>query len=381
MPAKLPALRFSVYYAAIFLALGVYLPFWPLWLSGRGLSAEQVGLVLGVASWARIVGSPLIGRAADASGRANLVTGLAALASLGLFLVLIEREGFWPILLVHLAFTLAFSPLIPLGESQALTASRGGQLDYGRTRIWGSLAFILGSLAGGEIIAGAGAERANLLIAAALAAAALAAVALPKAPPSPHEPGPAGGLGALLGNRRFLLLLAAASLLQASHAGYYGFSAVHWSAAGISEPLIGWLWAEGVIAEVGLFLIGSRLLARLGPKGLLILAGLAGILRWSLMAVSAEPWLLAGTQLLHALTFAAAHLGAIHLILELAPRRLAATAQSLFAALSGGLVLGSALWLSGRLYADIGAQVFLAMAALSLLGLLLALALPRQRSL
>lgn len=369
MTLRAPAFRFSAYYAAVFLALGVYLPFWPLWLSGRGLSAEQVGLVLGVASWARVVGMPLVGRLADRSGWAKATTALAALASLGLFLLLIERQGFWPILLLHLAFMLAFTPLVPLGESQAMTAVRTGRLDYGRMRIWGSLTFVLGSLAGGALIDRSGPDAANLLIAGALAATMLAALALPAEPPPAAESGRVTDLKTLLADRRFLLLVAGASLLQASHAGYYGFSAVHWAAAGIGETLIGWLWAEGVIAEVALFLAGARLLARLGAPGLLLVAGLAGILRWGVMALSADPLVLAGTQLLHALTFGAAHLGTMHLIAEIAPRRLAATAQTLFAAISGGLVMGSALWLSGALYAEQGALLFLAMAGLSLAGL------------
>ena len=376
IPAS-PALRFSAYYGAVFLALGVYLPFWPLWLSSRGLDASDVGLVLASASWIRIFGGPLVGRLADRSGRAGLVIALAALASLLLFLILIERQGFWPILLVHLGFTLAFTPLIPLGESQAMTAARSGTVDYGRMRIWGSLTFILGSLAGGEIVASWGVDRANFLIAAALAASVFAALLLPAEPPAEPEPAKAANFRALLRERRFLLLIAGASLLQASHAGYYGFSSVYWSSEGLSEALIGWLWAIGVIAEVGLFLIGTRLLARVGASGLLMIGALAGLLRWTAMALTADPWALAAIQTLHALTFGASHLGVIYLIAEFAPRRLAATAQSLFAALSGGLVLGGALWLSGALYADIGELVFLAMSGLSLAGLLLIACLRR----
>jgi PPP family 3-phenylpropionic acid transporter len=89
---------------------------------------------------------------------------------------------------------------------------------------------------------------------------------------------------------------------------------------------------------------------------------------------------LIAVQILHALTFGAAHLGAVHFIARHAPQGLAATAQGLYAALSGGLAMGLAILLAGRLYESFAAQAFLAMAVLSAAGLALALALGRMRA-
>jgi PPP family 3-phenylpropionic acid transporter len=103
------------------------------------------------------------------------------------------------------------------------------------------------------------------------------------------------------------------------------------------------------------------------------------MVRWTVLAgTTALPALIA-VQLLHALTFGAAHLGAVHFIARRAPPGLAATAQGLYAALSGGLAMGLASLLAGWLYAAVEARAFLAMAAMSAGGLALALALGRQR--
>src|SRR5690606_17254902 len=88
-----------------------------------------------------------------------------------------------------------------------------------------------------------------------------------------------GAALALARHPAFLLFLLAASMAQASHAVYYGFSALHWRASGLSETVIGLLWAEGVIAEILLFAVGARVTARIGPAALLALAGAAGMLR------------------------------------------------------------------------------------------------------
>ncbi len=132
------------------------------------------------------------------------------------------------------------------------------------------------------------------------------------------------------------------------------------------------------MAEVLFFAASAPLLRRASPAALLALAGGAGILRWTLLgSTTAMPPLIAA-QLLHALTFGAAHLAAVHFIAERAPPGLAATAQSLYAALSGGLAMGLSILLAGWLYQSFQSGAFFAMAALSGVGLGLALLLARQ---
>lgn len=69
----------------------------------------------------------------------------------------------------------------------------------------------------------------------------------------------------------------------------------------------------------------------------------------------------------------------MHFIARNAPPGLSATAQSLYAALSGGLALGLAMFAAGYLYAAWQGSAYVAMAGLSAVGLLLAWSLSRNR--
>ncbi len=371
------SLRYAAFYGAVFLTLGVYLPFWPVFLRERGLSAAEIGLLLALASWIRVITTPAIAQAADRSGRAKAVLALAAGLALVLFAGLLPAYGFWPVLLVMLPAAAAFHALIPLVESQTMAAVRRERLDYGRIRLWGSITFIAGTVGAGRLITGRDPDLVLGLVLGALAATLLAALAVPA--PREGRPRGAGRIRplALIGDRRFLLFLLAAALLQASHAVYYGFSALHWRAAGLSESAIGWLWAEGVIAEILLFAVSGAIMARAEPPRLLALAGLCGLVRWTVLATSAGLPALIAVQALHAVTFGAAHLGAMHFIARAAPPGLSATSQSLYSAVSGGIAMGLAMLAAGTLYAAYGGGAFLAMAGLSAAGLGLALALAR----
>ncbi|MCH8155796.1 MAG: 3-phenylpropionate MFS transporter [Proteobacteria bacterium] len=372
------AFRYAAFYGAVFLVLGIYMPFWPVFLKSRGLDAAEIGLIFALVSWIRIVTTPAIAQIADRSGRAKATLVVVAALSLVFFIGFFEARGFWPILLVMLPAAVCFQPMIPLAESQTMAAVLRERLDYGRIRLWGSLAFILGTVGAGRLITGRAPDLVLYLMLGALGATVLAALALPgrrETPVTAQRSSPF----ALLGNRRFLLFLGAAGLLQASHAAYYGFSALHWKAAGLSEATIGALWAEGVAAEILLFAVSGAVVARVGPPLLLALAGLGGVLRWSVLAATTALPALVAVQALHALTFGAAHLAAMHFIARAAPPGLSATAQSLYTAISGGIAMGLSMLAAGALYQAYAGGAFLAMAALSAGGTGLALVLWRAQ--
>ena len=125
----------------------------------------------------------------------------------------------------------------------------------GRCGLWGSVSFIAGTFGAGYISDVLPARDLIWLIVAAAAALLLAGLALAPLPGvagqrQPPRPAPKRHL---LRDPAFLAALAAAALIQSSHAVYYGFSALAWRAAGLSGTTIAALWALGVVAEIVLF--------------------------------------------------------------------------------------------------------------------------------
>jgi MFS transporter, PPP family, 3-phenylpropionic acid transporter len=368
------AARLGAFYAASFLVVGIQLPFWPLFLAARGLAAPQIATVFAAAIWAKVIATPIVGALADRLGRHRaVIVALAAAACLA-YGALWPARGFWPLLFLNLAAGTAQSALMPLGDSITLAAVHHDGLDYGRIRLWGSASFVVAAIGGGAALAFAPAMRDGNAVLALVLAASLALVAAALAIPAAaggRAPRRAGGraLGRLAADRRFRRFAASAAALQASHQLYYGFGTLYWRHLGFADPAIGALWAEGVVAEIVLFWYGAPLLARLGPRGLMALGGAAGIVRWSLMGVLPGLPAAAALQLLHALTFGAAHLGAMHFIARNVPPGAAASAQALYAAVSAGLGGGLVMLAAGALYAAYGGHAFLFMALLSAAGL------------
>ena len=205
----------------------------------------------------------------------------------------------------------------------------------------------------------------------------LACLAIPSAPAGPGIGSRWRALGRFAADRRFWLFVASGAALQSSHQLYYGFGTLYWRELGFSDTVIGILWAEGVLAEIVLFWLNAPLVARLGPLGLMALGGVAGILRWSLFGLIPGLAAAAVLQLLHGCTFGASHLGAMHFMARSVPPHAAASAQSLYAALSAGLGSGLVMLAAGWLYAAYGGQAYPFMALLSAAGLVGILCLAR----
>jgi PPP family 3-phenylpropionic acid transporter len=163
------------------------------------------------------------------------------------------------------------------------------------------------------------------------------------------------------------------TLVLGSHAMHDTFAVIRWSGAGISPGTVSVLWSESVAAEVIVFfLVGPALVRRLGPRGVMILAAAAGLVRWIVVALTPAIGALALVQPLHGLTFAALHLACMRVIPTAVPANLAATAQAMYA-LGPAAATALLTLASGHLYAHLGNQAFLAMALLCAAAALLAL--------
>lgn len=211
----------------------------PLWLQARGLDAAWIGAVTAVPLLARLSAVPLATRLAERRHalKAALVICVAATA-IG-FVVLAQAEQRLAILLAFFALSCVWLPVLPLTDAYALRGLTHAQRTYGPVRLWGSSAFIVGTLAAGALIPQLGADRLVWLIVCAAALSVVAALALPgvdvkgrdEAHPAPPLP-----MAMLLRMPLVLGVTLGAALTQGSHAAYYTFSAIGWKSAGRGGP-------------------------------------------------------------------------------------------------------------------------------------------------
>jgi PPP family 3-phenylpropionic acid transporter len=360
--------RLAALYVAIFILPGIQMPFFPVWLEAKGVDAGMIGIVMAVPMVVRVLAIPFVAREVDQRDAVRVAIVVASCAGVLGFALVGVAEGALAILFAYVLASLAFTPVMPLAETYALKGLGALGRAYGPVRLWGSAAFIAGNFAAGFAADVIPARHLIWLIVAASLLIALVSFALPPLSTTTPAAGvPPAPRGHLLRDPVFIALLAAASLIQSSHAVFYGFSALQWRAAGLDGTAIAALWALGVVAEIVLFAVQGRLPPFFEPTVLLMLGGSGGVLRWLVMTFDPPAVLLPWVQLLHALSFGATHLGTLMLLVRITPAGQAATAQA-YLAIALSLGMAGAMAISGVLYEDFGSGAYAAMVLAAVAG-------------
>lgn len=380
-------IRISAFFAASFVPFGIQLPFFPIFLAARGLDDTAIAVVVAVPMVLRVTTASALGTLADRIGDRRGALVLYAFATLVGALLLIPAHSFAALVFATAAMSLPWNGVLPVSDAIATSVARRGEGVYGRMRVWGSIGFVVTNLVAGVVAARGGAEGILVFLLAGFVLQLVVALMVPRERARPRaerkrEP-MTTALRAVAADRRLMAILIGCACLQASHAMVYGFGSLYWAGLGFSGTEIGVLWAMGVVGEIILFVFSGEVSKRIGARGLMVVAVVGGVARWSLFPLvgTALPiWLL--LQCLHAATFTATHLGSIHVLIEAVEERRAATAQGLMVSING-LAMAVATLASGALYRAYGGNAFIAMAGVAALGgaiLLLAVRLQPHRA-
>lgn len=385
MPAAPPnfVLRMWVFFAGYFIFGGIALPFFPVWLQARGLSEVEIAQVIAIPTLVRVFLTPLAGIYADRAPNRRFAAITFTLPAVFIFLFAWPAASFWPLLITTgLSFTI-WGLALPPAEALALTGVRRFNLDYGRMRMGGSVAFITANLGSGALLGLFNTDAVFFFILFALVSSAAVSFILPVTPKDVRalddaEKPDTRPSREVLGDKAFLTLLVAVGLIQASHSMLYSFGSIEWHALGYSGLEIGAFWAFSLACEIALFIFARPLVGRFGAYGLLLIGAGATIARWVFFPF--VPGLgfagFAILQSLHGLTFGATYLGTQQTIARLIPERMTASAQGIFAMVAG-ILMAAATSISGPIYHSFGIDGFLFMVPVAATGLAMLIGVRR----
>lgn len=346
--------RLSAFYLLYFAALGALVPYWSLYLHAQGFGPVAIGELVAVLMATRIVAPNLWGWLADHTGRRMAVVRVASLLAWAAFAGVLLARSFWWLAAVVAVFGFFWNAALPQFEATTLTHLGERVHRYSRIRVWGSLGFILSVSGLGFLFQ----HRSPTLLVPAmlvlLGGVWFASLRVADRPRTAH-PAAAGPLLAVVRRPEVASLLAVCLLMQASHGPYYAFFTLYLQRHGYGAGLIGLLWALGVVAEIGVFLIMPRVLPRVAARTLLLASLVLTVLRWVLIGAFPEHLdVIVFAQSLHAASFGVYHAVAIDLIHRYFTGRLQGRGQALYSSVSfgAGAALGSLA--SGYLWAGIG---------------------------
>jgi PPP family 3-phenylpropionic acid transporter len=364
-PPALYGQRIALFYAGYFILSGVALPFFPVWLAARGLTAAEIASCVALPIALRVLLTPLAGIFADRAPNRRFAARTFGIASFLIFLLAWPAEGYWPILITTGAAMVLYQVTLPVADALALTGVRQFGLDFGRMRFSGSVTFIVTNLGAGLLLGVVAPGSIYFMMLGGFVAVILVGLTLPVTPRAARALDDAGrpqsrSPRAILGNPILVAALAASALVQASHGVAYSFASLYWQGRGFSGVEIGSFWAIGVICEIMLFLWSGAVVRKIGDIELVLVGALAAILRWGLFPLDLGVFGTLLIQCLHGLTFGATYLGTQHTIARFVPEQMTASATG-FYSMATGISMAAITALSGPFYEALGPLAFATM--------------------
>lgn len=335
-------LRYSISFFMFFATYALIIPYFQIFLYGKGYSASEIGLLTGFWEVAGIAGPFALGAVSKRTGSFRGVLLFASLISYLMLMLMVPAESFLLVLGATILFGFFYKPMMSVIDAMVSYSLPDPDNDYGHVRVMGSIGFAVvmiffqitgifssptpAMIAHGTLIIG------SFFL--------LSLLILPRGERIVYEKDPAEGERRAGEKRKlplfFLLLIIAATFSKIGFSGHYSFFSLF-----LQEKLhvedVGIYWLIAVWAEIPVILFGGKILRRVGRYRSVIIAMAAMSIRMFIYTLTDSLMVIGAVQLLHGLAFGLFHASFISYVNIRLPREQKTLGMSLYISVVWGL--------------------------------------------
>jgi PPP family 3-phenylpropionic acid transporter len=347
--------RLSGFYFFYFGSVGALVPYWSLYLHHLGFDAKTIGELIAIVMATKIIAPNLWGWLAAHTGYHVTLVRISSLLAMICFAGVLLRQDYLWLVMVMVTFSFFWNAALPQFEATTLAHLGQQAYRYSQIRLWGSIGFIITVSLFGWLLKSISIGLLPILLLGLFSGIWLSSLWVPEKT-NTVVPTNTESFYQILRRPTTIALLAVGFLMQVSHGPYYTFYSLYLENHGYDRDIIGQLWALGVVAEVGLFLVMHRLLTRFSLSRLLIFSLSLAALRWLVIGLAVNSLLiLMLAQLLHAASFGMHHGVSMQLIRRYFADHQQGQAQALYGSLGFGAGGAMGSLISGYVW-QMGAQ-------------------------
>ncbi len=335
--SKTPYWRLSGFYFFYFASVGVFVPFWGLYLQNKGFSAQEIGELTAIFLGTRIIAPNIWSWIADHKNHRMQIVRMTSFAAVLTFAAILIDQSYLTIAIVMLVFSAFWNASLPQFEANTLQHLGEHSAHYSKIRLWGSVGFILVVSLLGALFETFNTELMPLALLITLTGIWLTSLTVPESA-ARHQVIEHIPMTRLLRQPTVIAFFTICFLILFSHGPYYTFYTIYLEQHHYSRTVIGQLWALGVVAEIIIFLLMHKWLPYYGVKAVLVVSVLLSALRWFIIGLCPDNMpLLIIAQILHAASFGSFHAAAIAWIHEHFTGKNQSQGQALYSAIGFGL--------------------------------------------
>ncbi|HJT50363.1 MAG TPA: MFS transporter [Nitrosospira sp.] len=334
---SIPYWRLSGFYFFHFAFIGAFAPYWSLYLKSLSFAAFEIGVLMSLLHVTRIFAPAAWGWLADHTGKRLLIVRFGALAGLISYCGVFFGQSYAWIFATMVLMSFFWSASLPLVEATTLSYLGENAAKYGRIRVWGSVGFILAVTGIGYLLDAFDIGSLLWAVLGLKLGIVIFSRQIPEAEIMVHHP-EGHPLQQIFKRPEVLAFFVACMLMALAHGPYYTFYSIYLVEHEYSKSTVGWLWATGVICEIGIFFLMPQLMHRFRPKQIMVFSFGCAIARFLMIGWGVDwPIVILMAQVLHAATYGAHHATAMLLVHQFFRGRHQAKGQALYTSLTFGL--------------------------------------------
>jgi len=370
-----PLFRGSLFYLTFWGMVGSFMPFLNVYFTTQlGFTGRQIGLISTFGPLMMVICAMPVSALADRH-RWRIRISTFALTIYGMLLLIAPLpQTFMVWVILMLAMSVVFSPVIPIADSVIARMAVRHQLNYGTMRLWGSFGFAVMSISCGAMWDRFGFWAMFTVASISVLPVLVFVSMLEEGPPRLETSQASPHFRELFHDGGFIVLLITSFLIGTAVTNSSVFDGIYMQHLGGSQFLVGLMFGFAAFSELPSMQFSNQIIDRLGGfKTLLIAYGLIS-LAFLGYALAWHPWLLLLTAMLKGSGFGLFYTGTIRLITARTPEHWASTVQAMLMTSAFGLAPLLANPLGGELYDRFGpASVFFAasLAAFIAMGILI----------
>jgi len=346
----------SAFYFFFFSIIGVYIIYLPKVLELKGYSSFEIGVVFAMSPLMRFI-TPFFFLKKFSLTKNVYIFSLILLLICGI-LFFITIKNFYLFLIPNILIGIGFALILPFAETIAL--EKIGKENYGKSRLWGSIGFIIIALILAKYMENPNNALTFLFVT--LLFTSIFGYLIANYEKKESIKSSQNSFSLL----KFWQFWISVFLMQVSFGPFYNFFTIYETSHGLDYDTVSYLWTFGVLCEIAMLYFQTPLM----KKNLLLLIKISifsAVVRWFLLYLYPESIFIAYfTQSLHAFSFALYYSSAIAYLFYVYENK--KLAQQFFGGISFGLggVIGSVS--AGIFY---GKYLFLYASTVALLSLLI----------
>ncbi|WP_273130706.1 MFS transporter [Bacillus weihaiensis] len=329
--------QFFLFYFFVFFGFGSLFPLLSVYLKDViGLSGSQIGTIMSISPVVMIIVQPLWGVLSDVTQKPTYILTVALILT-GISGIIFSFLGhYYMIIIIATLLAITQSALVPLSDSIAVNYAQKTNVQYGSIRLWGAVGFALAVLVMGWV-----SDVTNLVVifygfGLTLFIATLFAWRLPKENQTLKVSLKEGFRELVNVPRYFVFLFVAFLVLGPIFANniYFGILIAE-VGGGLTGIGIAFLLAAG--SEAPFMKLANKMISKLGLMNIVILATIVSACRWFLYYIDPPLSIIYLSTIAQGFSVGLFIPAAIQYVRDLAPKKVGATAISLYTAIGNGL--------------------------------------------